>query len=147
MRGIASLMVVSSSLSCSRARRCQLHLRRRLTHRCQLHRRCQLAASLLTSPSVSTYRIVVNFIIRMIVYDEYSGSMKITSHLDHVSHCKTASGTNWSNRWTSRVSMINTRPNEIPLAALPTEKQVESGEPLKAKGNSLNLTSTGVPRP
>ena len=35
--------------------------------------------------------------------------MKITSHLDHISHCNTASGTNWSNRWTCRVSNIKTR--------------------------------------
>ena len=31
---------------------------------------------------------------------EYSGSMKIITPLDHISHCKTAAGTNWSNRWT-----------------------------------------------
>ena len=29
--------------------------------------------------------------------------MKITTHLDYISHCKTASGTNWSCRWTYRV--------------------------------------------
>jgi len=29
----------------------------------------------------------------------YSGSMKITTHLDHIGHCKTSSGTNWSYRW------------------------------------------------
>ena len=34
--------------------------------------------------------------------DIYSSSMKITAHLDHTSHCKRASGTNWSNRWTYR---------------------------------------------
>ena len=45
------------------------------------------------------------------IYEKYSGSMKITPHLDHIRHCKTASGTNWSNRWTYRVFMINTRRN------------------------------------
>jgi len=28
------------------------------------------------------------------VYDKYSGSIKITTHLDHISYCKTASGAN-----------------------------------------------------
>ena len=46
-------------------------------------------------------------------YDEYSCAMKLTTRLDHISHCKTASGTNWSNRWTYRVSTINTRPDQI----------------------------------
>ena len=40
---------------------------------------------------------------------KYSGSMKITTHLDHNSHCQTASGTNWSNIWTYRVFIMNTR--------------------------------------
>ena len=47
--------------------------------------------------------------IRTSICDKYSGSMKITTRLDHTSHCKTASGTNWSNRWTYRVFIINTR--------------------------------------
>ena len=34
------------------------------------------------------------FIIRTRMHDKYSGSTKITTRLDHVSHCKTASGTN-----------------------------------------------------
>ena len=33
----------------------------------------------------------------------YSGAIKIATHLDHTSHCKTSSGINWSNRWTNRV--------------------------------------------
>ena len=40
---------------------------------------------------------------RTSMYDKYSGSMKITTHLDRISHCETASGANWSNRWTYRV--------------------------------------------
>ena len=43
------------------------------------------------------------------VDDKYWGSTKITTHLDHISHCKTASGTNWSNRWTHRVFIKNAR--------------------------------------
>jgi len=46
---------------------------------------------------------------RTSIYDKYSGSMTITTRLDHISHCKTASGTNWSNTWTYRVCIINTR--------------------------------------
>ena len=30
-------------------------------------------------------------------------------HPDHYTHCKTASGTNWSNRWNHRVFVIDTR--------------------------------------
>ena len=37
-------------------------------------------------------------LIRTSVYDKCSGSMKITTHLYHISHF-----TNWSNRWTYRV--------------------------------------------
>ena len=45
------------------------------------------------------------------VYDNYShsDSMKTTTHLDHISHCKTSSGTKWLNRWTYRLFIINTR--------------------------------------
>ena len=32
--------------------------------------------------------------IRTRIYDKHSGSMKISANLDHISHCKTASGTN-----------------------------------------------------
>ena len=42
-------------------------------------------------------------------YDEYSGSMKITTRLDHTSRCKPASGINWSKRWTCRVLIMNAR--------------------------------------
>jgi hypothetical protein len=37
--------------------------------------------------------------------DYYSGSMKLTTHWDHMSHCKTASCTHWSNKWTYREYM------------------------------------------
>ena len=47
------------------------------------------------------------------IYDKYLGSMKIATQLDHISLCQTASGTNWSNRWTYRVFIINTRRDEI----------------------------------
>ena len=42
-------------------------------------------------------------------YDKYSGSMKIITRLDHISHCKTTFGANGSNRWTYRVFIANTR--------------------------------------
>ena len=42
-----------------------------------------------------------------------SGSVKYTTHLDHISHCKTASGTNWSNRLTYRVFIKNTRHDKL----------------------------------
>jgi hypothetical protein len=37
-------------------------------------------------------------LIRTSAYDKCSGSMKIPTHLDHISRYKTASGTNWSKR-------------------------------------------------
>ena len=47
------------------------------------------------------------------IYDQYSGYTKITTHRDHISHDKTTSGTNRSNRWTKRVFIINIRRGEI----------------------------------
>ena len=35
------------------------------------------------------------------------------TYLDHISHCKTASGTNKSDRWTYPVIIINTHRNQI----------------------------------
>ena len=35
-------------------------------------------------------------LIRTSIDDKNSGSTEITTRLDHISHCKTASGTNWS---------------------------------------------------
>ena len=48
-------------------------------------------------------------LIRTSIDDKYSGSMKITTRLDHVCHCKVASGIDWSNRRTYRVFIMNTR--------------------------------------
>ena len=39
--------------------------------------------------------------------------MQINTHLNHTSHYKTASGTNWSNRWTYRVHIRSTRRDSI----------------------------------
>ena len=50
---------------------------------------------------------------RTSICDKCSCSTKITTHLDHISHCKTAFGTNRSNRWTYRVFIINTSRDEI----------------------------------
>ena len=59
--------------------------------------------------------------IRMSICDKYTGSMKVTTLLDHASHCKTASGTNWSSRWTYRVFIINTRRDLITVARAASE--------------------------
>ena len=41
-------------------------------------------------------------LVRTIIHDKYSGSMNIITHLDQISHCATAFGTNSSSRWTYR---------------------------------------------
>ena len=48
--------------------------------------------------------------IRTSMHDQCSGLTKITTQLDHISHCKTTSGTNQSSRWTH---LINTRRDSI----------------------------------
>ena len=52
---------------------------------------------------------IENSLIRTSVYDKFSGATKIVTHLDHISHCTTAFGTNWSNRWTHRAFLMNNR--------------------------------------
>jgi hypothetical protein len=47
------------------------------------------------------------------MYDKYSCSAKITTHLDDIRHCKAPPGTNWSKRWTDRVFIISTRRDYI----------------------------------
>ena len=54
-------------------------------------------------PALILFLILPSTCIRTSIYDKYSGSTKITTHLDYISRCKTASGTNWLNRWTYRV--------------------------------------------
>ena len=46
---------------------------------------------------------------RMSIHDKHSGSIEITTHMDHISHCKTASVINWWNRSTYREFIINAR--------------------------------------
>ena len=53
-----------------------------------------------------------NDVFRTSIYDKYSRPIKITTHLYHVGHCQTTSGTNWSNRWTYRVFIVNTRSDQ-----------------------------------
>jgi hypothetical protein len=36
-------------------------------------------------------------------------TLKVTTHLHHISHCKATPGTNWSNRWTYRVFIKTSR--------------------------------------
>ena len=45
------------------------------------------------------------------IHIQYSAPTKIATHLDHIIHCKTTSGTNESNRWTYRVFILDTRPD------------------------------------
>ena len=40
-------------------------------------------------------------------YDKCSGSMKITTRLDHISRCKASPGTNRLNGWTKRSVFMN----------------------------------------
>ena len=47
--------------------------------------------------------------IRTSMYDAYSGLIKINVRLEHTSHGRSAPGTTWSNGWTYRVFIINTR--------------------------------------
>ena len=54
-------------------------------------------------------------IIRKSMYDKNSGSVKITTHLEHISGCKTASGTNCSKIWNYRVFIINTHRDQTAL--------------------------------
>ena len=51
--------------------------------------------------------------IRTGIYDQYSGSMKISPHLEHTSRCQTAPGTDWSDRWTWQLLISNTGCNYI----------------------------------
>jgi hypothetical protein len=48
------------------------------------------------------------------IYDNYLASMKFTAHLDHICHCKTASGANWSNRLTYQAFIIENSPRLDP---------------------------------
>ena len=78
-------------------------------------------------------------LIRTSIEDKYSGSMKLTAHLD-ISPCKTASGTNWSNGWTYRVFIINTRRDSTPIRRIEpcTETEVsEGGMPFMAENGLL----------
>ena len=48
-------------------------------------------------------------LIRSSTCDKCSGSVKVATHLGHISRCKTASGTDYSKGWTYRVCIKNTR--------------------------------------
>ena len=58
-------------------------------------------------------RVLWNDLSQTSFHDRNSGSMKITTSLDHFSHCKTSSGTDWSNRLTHRAFIINTPCGQI----------------------------------
>jgi len=48
-------------------------------------------------------------LIQTSVYDKRSVSTELTTHLDHMIHCEATSGTNWLNKRTYRVFIVNTR--------------------------------------
>ena len=50
---------------------------------------------------------MLNFI-RTSIYDKFSGSTNITTHLDHITHRKASPGTHWLNSWKNRSSIMNT---------------------------------------
>ena len=54
------------------------------------------------------------------IYDKYASFIKFTMNLDHISHCKKRYDTNWSNRWTYPVFIINTRRDWIPQDSTPS---------------------------
>ena len=62
------------------------------------------------SRSSMSSRSWVSFI-RTSIADEYSGLIKITTHPDHVFHCKTTSGSNRLKRWSSQYFSIDARRN------------------------------------
>ena len=73
-------------------------------------------------------------------YDTYSGSMRITTHLDPISHFKTASGINWSNRWTYRAFIKDTRRDSIVMPCSqagvpppPQSSELGTHKPVKAR--------------
>ena len=65
------------------------------------------------SASNSARRLISQvYFIRTSIYDKYSGSMEITTYLDHLRYCQASSGTNWWTRWTYRefrrlISQVN----------------------------------------
>ena len=61
-----------------------------------------------------TFRTQESSLIRTSICDNYSGSTKSTTHLDHISHCEAASGTNRSNKWTYRVFIISNHRDYTP---------------------------------
>ena len=65
------------------------------------------------------------------IYGEYSGSTKIDTHLDHMSHCKTTAGTNGLNSRTKRVCMIDIRRDEM---AVLSDSAFEDDTVLTVKG-------------
>ena len=52
-------------------------------------------------------------LIRTSICDKYSGSMKITTHLDDICHGQYSPVTNWLKRWTNQIFIVNTRRDYI----------------------------------
>ena len=83
----------------------------------------------------SPWRFSRDDLIRISTHRKCLGSMNITTHLDHVSYCKTASGTNWLNRWTCLLCLINTRRDCTPSPEARSRTSRLSGAPYR--GTSL----------
>ena len=69
-------------------------------------------------PDPTPKTLILN-LTRKSIYDKCSCATKITTHLDHIRHCKTTPGTNWLTRWAYRVFIINTHRDQIPKKQRP----------------------------
>jgi len=69
-------------------------------------------------------------------------STKAATNLDRISHCATASGTNWSRIWTYRVSMINSRTG----AKASVVRQYSSRPRAPPSARSIRRKGSGAPR-
>ena len=70
-------------------------------------------------------------LIRTSIFDTYAGPIKITTRLDHINRCETASGTSWSNGWICQDFFINTRRDWIGCTEPESWLNVESERPLR----------------
>ena len=96
---------------CSKLHRAQLFIRN--TRPNEVHEPSTLIPKLSTPERVCIKKISSG----RVLFDKYPGSTKIATHLDHISHCKPRSGTTWSNTWTYRIFIINTRRDKIETVA------------------------------
>ena len=82
------------------------------------HYTCNLMVKVMVKRTTAAPPTPLADVNRRSICDEYSGSTKISTHLDHISHREIACGTHQSKRWTYRVFVINTRREYIPRTPL-----------------------------